>query len=308
MQILDELLAQGKITPAEVESFKAGYQRLHEIVVQTFQSERQLLLMAKGLKAGLEAEKVKLDNKKYSSQDIESDIQALEREEKDISSELQKFVELSGALDYELGEMEANRRDKQTELEEKQAASLAHMEPVLKDLTAKIQELKMSIEQNQDALRKENDSVQDYINKVETCTKDIANNDKEKLKRRELYNSVSMEPERLQSAIALIEASQRDLEQEANAYLEEIRRLEDQLSEVQHSRKITSDNIAVQSTKVDKISSKARATAQEVDDLKRERDLEISKKEEANERIKLLEEETQGLTELLRRHLSTSAQ
>ena len=85
---LDDLLKQGKLTPGQVELFKNQYQKLHEVVIATYSSEKTLLDKAKELKNLLEVERIKLEQKIVVSHNTQADIEVLHKEEKETSQEL----------------------------------------------------------------------------------------------------------------------------------------------------------------------------------------------------------------------------
>lgn len=65
---LDGLQRAGKLAPAQVEFYKVKYQKLHEVVIGTYQNEKLLLDKAKELKSALETEKHKLEQRVSSTQ------------------------------------------------------------------------------------------------------------------------------------------------------------------------------------------------------------------------------------------------
>lgn len=60
---LDGLLRAGKLSAAQVEHYKVKYSKLHEVLISTYQNEKLLLDKAKELKAALENEKHKLEQR-----------------------------------------------------------------------------------------------------------------------------------------------------------------------------------------------------------------------------------------------------
>lgn len=58
---LDDLAASGKLTQAQVQLFKSKYAKLHDVVLKTYENEKNLLKKAKLLNQDLTGEKAKLE-------------------------------------------------------------------------------------------------------------------------------------------------------------------------------------------------------------------------------------------------------
>ena len=54
---LDELTAAGKLTVAQAQLYKSKYSKLHEVVLKTYENEKNLLKKAKQLNTDLGAER-----------------------------------------------------------------------------------------------------------------------------------------------------------------------------------------------------------------------------------------------------------
>ena len=60
-QSLDELVGSGKLTQAQSQLYRSKYAKLHEVVLKTYENEKNLLKKAKLLNQDLTAEKGKLE-------------------------------------------------------------------------------------------------------------------------------------------------------------------------------------------------------------------------------------------------------
>ena len=58
---LEELLASGKLTETQVKLYRSKYSKLHEVVLKTYENEKNLLRKAKQLNSDLSSEKAKLE-------------------------------------------------------------------------------------------------------------------------------------------------------------------------------------------------------------------------------------------------------
>ena len=60
-QSLDELVASGKLTQPQAQLYRSKYAKLHEVVLKTYENEKNLLKKAKLLNQDLTGEKGKLE-------------------------------------------------------------------------------------------------------------------------------------------------------------------------------------------------------------------------------------------------------
>ena len=58
---LEELLSAGKLTSAQAKLYQSKYSKLHEVVLKTYENEKNLLKKAKQLNTDLGAERAKLE-------------------------------------------------------------------------------------------------------------------------------------------------------------------------------------------------------------------------------------------------------
>lgn len=300
---LDELLKQGLLTRAQVELFKNQYQKLHEVVIATYSNEKLLLDKAKELKALLESERVKLEQKIVISHNTQADIETLHKEEKETALELQAVMDEKQMVSYELEELQKTRKEHTQLLEEKYQKSLASMEPVVQKLTAKIEELKGDIDKQQDTYAKENAAVQDYLKKIEEATAKIAAIDKQKLKKRALYSQAMGEPERLKSSIEMIESVAKDLQHETDELFEQIKKHEAEHNALQNDRKISMAEIEELGFKEENFRLAIAKRKTNIDDINRAREVEKQRAEEMAEKLKTLELERKTQKEALANHM-----
>jgi chromosome segregation ATPase len=300
---LDDFAKQGKMTPAQVELFKNQYQKLHEVVIATYSSEKTLLDKAKELKNLLEVERIKLEKKIVVSHNTQADIEVLHKEEKETGAELAEVKEERAAVDFELDELQKTLKEQQQLLEEKYAKSLADMEPIKKNLKTQIQELKLDIGKQEDAYGKEDLAVQDYLRKIDEAQKSIASTEKIKLGKRSEYNQAMGEPERLKSSIEKIEGVAKDLQNEADELLEEIRRHEAELNGLSNLRKTAIEETGELNFKGGTLIAAITKRKTNIDDIKRAREVEKQTASEAAERMYSMENDMKDQKENKSNHL-----
>merc|ERR1719310_1662734 len=77
---LDELLSAGKLTSAQVKLYQSKYSKLHEVVLKTYENEKNLLKKAKELNKDLSTERAKLEKAAAAAQEDSETMAALRAE------------------------------------------------------------------------------------------------------------------------------------------------------------------------------------------------------------------------------------
>lgn len=302
---LDELLKQGKLTRARVELFKSQYQKLHEVVIATYSNEKLLLDKAKELKQLLEGERDKLERKIVVSHDTQADIELLQKEEKETSIELSTLREERDMVDAELAELELNKKERASALEEKYRSSLAALKPEIEKLEAKIIELKGDIKDQEASYEKENQAVAEYTEKIEQAQADITSIDKEKIKKRAQYNQAVGEPERLKSNIEMIENIAKDLQADADNLLKNIKEYEHKINDLSKDKMTASQTIEQLKVKEVQLQQEIGKKKACIEDRERDYQYEISRAQELRERKEAVELDTVQQKDNLRNNLES---
>ena len=87
-QSLDELVAGGKLTQAQSQLYRSKYAKLHEVVLKTYENEKNLLKKAKQLNQDLTTERGKLEKTAARAQEDSEAIAQLRTEMSKGESEL----------------------------------------------------------------------------------------------------------------------------------------------------------------------------------------------------------------------------
>merc|ERR1719424_1507049 len=85
---LEELLSAGKLTVAQVQLYKSKYSKLHEVVLKTYENEKNLLKKAKQLNQDVSVERAKLEKAAGAAQEDSETISSLRAEVSKGESEL----------------------------------------------------------------------------------------------------------------------------------------------------------------------------------------------------------------------------
>lgn len=303
---LDGLLRGGKLSAAQVEFYKAKYARLHEVVIQTYQNEKSLLDKAKELKSALETEKHKLEQRTIMSHDVQADIDQLQKENKELEARVHLATDERNGVGFELDELLATRAEQKEALEERYRKSLQALDPLVSTLHAKIEELKLEIDKQQELHNKEAAAASDYQDKIESSNRQIAQLEKDKMKKRAAYQTAMGEPDRLKINSALIESRAKDLEDEAAKLLGEIQGKEGELSLQLESRRATNNEIEELGVKLENFRLAIAKRKTNLDDFKRAREMEEQKKDLTLERLRNNDAARKETKDSLRNYLQST--
>jgi uncharacterized protein YoxC len=113
---LEELLASGKLTSAQVQLYRSKYSKLHDVVLKTYENEKNLLKKAKVLNQDLSGERAKLDKATAQAQEDSEAIAALKAEVAKGESELSMREERELLLQQELHDLQGVRNELQGEV------------------------------------------------------------------------------------------------------------------------------------------------------------------------------------------------
>lgn len=113
---LEELLAAGKLTSAQAKLYQSKYSKLHEVVLKTYENEKNLLKKAKELNKDLSAERAKLEKAAAAAQEDSETIAALRAEVGKGESELSMREERELLLQQELHDLQGVRNELQGEV------------------------------------------------------------------------------------------------------------------------------------------------------------------------------------------------
>mgnify|MGYP006936558539 CR=1 FL=1 len=113
---LEELLSAGKLTTAQVQLYRSKYSKLHDVVLKTYENEKNLLKKAKQLNQDLSAERGKLEKAAAAAQEDSDTIASLRAEVGKGESELAMREERELLLQQELHDLQGVRNELQGEV------------------------------------------------------------------------------------------------------------------------------------------------------------------------------------------------
>ena len=149
---LDELLGQGKLTVAQSKLYQSKYSKLHEVVLKTYENEKNLLKRAKELNKDLSAERAKLEKAAAAAQEDSETIAALRAEVGKGESELSMREERELLLQQELHDLQAVRNELQGEVTATKKKQMAELQPRIDEIEISLAEVKGEHEKHRTAL------------------------------------------------------------------------------------------------------------------------------------------------------------
>ena len=153
-QSLDELVASGKLTQPQAQLYRSKYAKLHEVVLKTYENEKNLLKKAKLLNQDLTAEKGKLEKTAGQAQEDSEAIAALRAEMAKGENELSLREERELLLQQEVQDLAATRDELETEVSDNTRRLAAELQPQIDQLEAAVGEARGELNRHKAALKK----------------------------------------------------------------------------------------------------------------------------------------------------------
>ena len=153
-QSLDELVASGKLTQPQAQLYRSKYAKLHEVVLKTYENEKNLLKKAKLLNQDLSGEKGKLEKTAGQAQEDSEAIAALRAEMAKGENELSLREERELLLQQEVQDLAATRDELETEVSDNTRRLAAELQPQIDQLEAAVEEARGELNRHKAALKK----------------------------------------------------------------------------------------------------------------------------------------------------------
>ena len=151
---LEELLSAGKLTSAQAKLYQSKHSKLHEVVLKTYENEKNLLKKAKELNKDLSGERGKLEKAAASAQEDSETIAGLRAEVGKGESELSMREERELLLQQELHDLQGVRNELQSEVTATKKKQMAELQPRIDEIEQSLAEVKGENEKHQSALKR----------------------------------------------------------------------------------------------------------------------------------------------------------
>lgn len=147
-QALNDLLADGTLTQAQVDFYKSKYTKLHEVVLQTYENEKNLLRKAKDLNEDLRKERQHADELGGRDREIRDELESTRTEFAKAEAEVVLCEERDAMLMLEVAELERQKEEITQEKETREREAIEALRPRMEALRNHIELLTTEIEES----------------------------------------------------------------------------------------------------------------------------------------------------------------
>lgn len=303
--ILDNLLSVGKLSSAEIASYKSQFSTIHSAVLQIFTNEKLLLEKAKQMKTLLESERLNLEKRSKQAQIAHLDTEALEKQEKELHEKLDDEQEKHEQSEQRLNSINEQVAATERMLDEKQATAIESLKGPRDALAKEIAEFEPAIRKTLAEIEKLKEDNKKFQEEIDSVHVSIGILEKEKERRVTEHATSLPKPNRLQSDIVMIQNVIKERSEDSEQKRQTLAGHERTLTELAKQKDSVLAEIARQKHRVETLQSEIQKKQESVEDMKRqkedERD-ETDKMQEAKRENELLSQE---LLETLKRHWTT---
>jgi len=236
-QSLDELVAAGKLTQPQAQLYRSKYAKLHEVVLKTYENEKNLLKKAKLLNQDLTAEKGKLEKTAARAQEDSEAIAGLRAEMSKGESELSLREERELLLQQEVQDLAATRDELETEVADNTRRLAAELQPQIDLLEAAVEEARGELNRHKAALKKLDAERAEAAQRAQQLRGSKTDIEVQKAQLAAQLSKVKSEPDKMKKAADVLGAAHDNLEAEAEKLIVHMGALEKELNMHAKTRK-----------------------------------------------------------------------
>jgi len=213
---LNELLNDGTLTAAQVEFYKSKYAKLHEVVLQTYENEKNLLRKAKDLNEDLRKEKLAAEDIGGRDKEVREELENTRTEFAKAEAEVVLCEEREAMLMLEMAELDRQKEEITKEKEEKEREAMEALRPRIEALNLHIEQLQAEITSATDQSEKSIIEKNDLQEKATKLAAEIAQLQIEVDEERQRMMKVRGEPGKVKKQVDVSESSLHALQAELN--------------------------------------------------------------------------------------------
>eukprot|EP01083_Nonionella_stella_P171009 583247_1 len=299
-QCLQDLWSRGDLKKEDVDIYKKRYNRVHEIVLETYESERSLLATARQLHKDRSELVSKVDEIRVAVIAQESEYAKIKERFDKRTVELQGDQEHSNMMQYEIDELTRQIQEVTTLLGEKRTQALSLVGPQLAKLEARVRVLAEEKKENDAAIKKEFSTEEELRARIRKEKDEIEEIEKEKLALQQKQIRCKTMPEKARVQKTIAEQAVGNLEGTVVMLREQHEKTETELQDMRGLNRNVTYRIRAVDHQRHLISSKISEFQFESDELRRRIDLAADLRQQYREdRAKLNQEgsdsqETEG--------------
>eukprot|EP00736_Rhodelphis_marinus_P006079 Rmarinus@m.15376 len=278
--ILDELLKERVLTDAQCELYKSKYAKLHEVVLKTYENEKNLLRKAKEYNQALLNEKLKLEKKSAANAEDASTISNYRNELQKKESEQALGEEREAFLQLQVAELQREKVELTKDLERRERMAAELYEPQIQGLNDAIEELHEEIEKEKKSEVQLKNELRDTGDKIDQTVKEteLARQDAAELQQ-QVYR-LRGEPEKIRKQGDVVQNATATLNSGVEKLGEKIHHLDAEAANCMKTRKHIEDERAELSLQLERTKQQITNRDRAADSLKK--DLEIARESHNN--------------------------
>ena len=234
---LDELTAAGKLTVAQAQLYKSKYSKLHEVVLKTYENEKNLLKKAKQLNTDLGAERAKLEKAAARAQEDNEAIATLRAEMSKGESELAMREERELLLQQEVHELASSKTELAADVQTTQRRQAAELQPQIDALEAAVDEARTELGKHKANLAKLTKERDEGAERAQLLRQEKSDVETQKMQLNAQMVKVKSEPEKNKKAADVVMVAAQSLESEAAKLVDQLGFLDSELASQSKKRK-----------------------------------------------------------------------
>ena len=227
---LDGLVASGGLSQAQVALYKSKYAKLHEVVLKTYENEKNLLKKAKQLNQDLSGERGKLEKTAMRAQEDSEAIAALRAEVSKGESELAMRDERDLLLQHEAHDLQQVRHDLELEISSNLKRQAAELQPQIDALTSSVEEVRGELDRHKAALAKLSKERADSAEKAQSLRAQKTDVEAQRAQMQATLIKVRAEPEKMKKQADVVATAAAGFEAEASRLTDSLSFLDNELA------------------------------------------------------------------------------
>ena len=234
---LNDLLADGTLTQAQVDFYKSKYTKLHEVVLQTYENEKNLLRKAKDLNEDLRKERAASDELGGKDREIRDELESTRTEFAKAEAEVVLCEERDAMLMLEVAELERQKEEITQEKETREREALEALRPRMEALNLHIEQLTTEIEETSKQAQTATEQRKDLDEQSNALGAELKELAAECEENRTLMMRLRGEPGKMKKQTDVAESALHLLEDDLSKITAKLAELENKLKEQGDRRK-----------------------------------------------------------------------